>query len=300
VSGMRAREWETDSFRPSRTIAQPFLKWAGGKRASTPILTRLIGQPDPGHTYFEPFLGSGAAFFAIRPDHAVLSDVNWPLVETFKVVKNRAPTLASYLDSLPPRPTRDQYYLCRKRFNDLLGESEKESAESSVELAALFIWLNHTCYNGLFRVNGSGKFNVPFGGKGDRFIFSVSRLRAASQALRQSHSELYSANYSSVLEKAKRGDVVYLDPPYEPVGESKNFTAYSAGGFTTDDQVRLSTVVHSMVERGVRVVLSNSSAPIIRELYHGFDFYETSVTRAISCNGESRSAVPEVVVVSKT
>jgi DNA adenine methylase len=293
------RIWETESFRAPRPVARPFLKWAGSKRSLLPSLVDYVGQPEKGHAYYEPFLGSGALFFALSPDKAVLSDVNWPLVTTFKVVKNHVSALIAYLTALPRAPTHDQYYLWRKRYNALLGADSGLTADESIEIAALLIWLNHTCFNGLYRVNSDGKFNVPIGSRSGGHIYSSENLHAASATLRRSQAELYSAPYEIVLSKAGRGDVAYLDPPYEPLDDQGNFTSYSAEGFTTDHQVQLADFARTLVDRGCHVVLSNSSVRVIHELYREFDRNEVLVNRMINCDGDSRGPVTELIIVGK-
>ena len=296
---VRVREWETESLRPSLPTVRPFLKWAGSKRALIHSLREYVGQPEPGKAYFEPFLGSGALFFASSPKKAVLSDVNWPLISAFRVVKSKTNALINHLEALPRVPTRNQYYVLRKRYNDIVTADANPSSETVVEIAALLIWLNHTCFNGLYRVNSSGRFNVPFGSRTERHIFSASNLKAASASLRSAQAELYAEPYEKVLGRAGRGDVVYIDPPYEPITDRGNFREYSASGFSAEDQARLADVVRELARKGCRVVISNSSARSIRELYEGFDFHEVLVNRMINCDGNARGPVQEVIIVGR-
>lgn len=237
-------------------------------------------------------------FFALRPRIAVLSDLNEGLMATYSAVKSHIDETLEALSVLPARPTETEFRGQRKRFNRLLLRIPELERRDRVRLSALFIWLNHTCYNGLYRVNRKGEFNVPFGFYERPFIFSETSLKAASRCLNKARARLEHGDFESVLARARRGDVAYLDPPYDPVSTTSNFTTYTAGGFTHDDQVRLSRVVRSLVERGCRVVLSNSPSARIKHLYEGFQFETVTVPRAINCNGEKRSAVDELVIIA--
>jgi len=296
---VKAREWESEHFHAAQGPAKPFLKWAGGKRALLPELAKYLRPPDAEHTYFEPFLGAGAVFFAVSPQKAVLGDINSALIQTFKVVKSRAPSLIAFLDSLPKSPTHDQYYIARRRFNELVAGGHPVRFDDSVEVAALMIWLNHTCFNGLYRVNASGQFNVPMGGGKDRLIYSASAIRLASAALRAAQTDLLAGSYEKVLDSAGPGDVAYLDPPYEPISEVGNFTEYASSGFSWDDQVRLAELCTVLARRGCRVVVSNSSSSQVRLLYRDFDVHPVWAHRMISSDRRTRSPIREAIFVSR-
>jgi DNA adenine methylase len=267
----------------------PFLKWAGGKGSVADRVLRRLGTPEPDSTYYEPFLGGGAIFFRLRPRHAVLSDLNQSLIQTYSVVKNRVEDLISQLENLPAPESRDQFEVIRADFN-------QTRRSGSVRRAALFIWLNHTCFNGLYRENRDGEFNVPFGYYKNAFIYDPANLRAARDALTAAHAEILCADYSDVLSQAKAGDQVYLDPPYDPVGSTSNFTEYTSSGFGPQDQWRLSDLFHSLAQRGCRAVLSNSPTPDIRELYSDLGRELVLVPRAINCDGAKRGRVGEMLI----
>lgn len=287
------------SLRPSlRERAKPFLKWAGGKSLALADLREYIPDPGTKGTYYEPFLGGGAVFFGLRPRLAVLSDLNEGLMATYSAVKNHIDETLEALSRLPPRPSESEFRELRKRFNRLLLRITELDRSDRVRCAALFIWLNHTCYNGLYRVNRKGEFNVPFGFYEKPSIFNEAALRAASRCLNKARARLETGDFESALAQAGQGDVAYLDPPYEPMSTTSSFTTYTPGGFTQDDQARLSRVVHSLVERGCRVVLSNSPSDKIKQLYEGFQFETVPMPRAINCNGERRSAVDELVIIA--
>jgi DNA adenine methylase len=279
-------------------VTRPFLKWAGGKGQAFPSLRQYLPPLTEGQTYFEPFLGGGAVFFALQPKTAVLSDLNGPLIATFEAVKAAPSDLATAVRRIGEPQGEEHYYELRKRFNRLVARRERMSTEDRLNCAALFIWLNHTCYNGLHRVNQQGEFNVPFGFCQKPFIFSEPQLKAASRALREADALLLESDYEKVLTRAVRGDLAYLDPPYEPVSATASFTSYTREGFDGQEQERLSKVVHELVERGCRVVLSNSPSPRILELYKGFRTARVLVPRAINSVGSRRMKVDELVVVA--
>jgi DNA adenine methylase len=287
------------SLRPKRREpTRPFLKWAGGKAQALNGLREHIPDLAPGGTYFEPFLGGGAVFFDLAPASAVLSDLNEGLILTFMAVKNHVSETTRALSRLPDRPTERQYYDLRKRFNRLLQSAGGLVGSYRIEFAALFVWLNHTCYNGLFRVNRKGEFNVPFGFYQKPAIFTEAGLKAASRLLNKSHAQLVSEDFEQVLADAGKGDLAYLDPPYDPLNGTSSFTTYTARGFTVDDQARLARVVRDAVARGCRVILSNSPSPMVKRLYEGFRFESVLVPRAINCDGGKRTAVDELVVIA--
>jgi DNA adenine methylase len=274
---------------PGAQRAVPFLKWAGGKGSVADRVLRRLGPPEPDSTYYEPFLGGGAVFFRLQPRHAVLSDLNPSLVQTYLAVKNRVEDLIIELERIPRPRSRAEYESIRTEFN--------ESAKfGSIRRAALFLWLNHTCFNGLYRENQDGEFNVPFGYYKDAFIYDPVNLRAASSALIAAHAEIRAADYTDVLTRAGPRDQVYLDPPYDPVGETSNFTEYTSNGFGPQDQWRLADLFHSLALRGCRVVLSNSPTPDIRELYSDMGHDLVLVPRAINCDGAKRGRVGEMLI----
>lgn len=280
-------------------VAVPFVKWAGGKSVIADKIVDRLGALPPGATYFEPFLGGGAVFFRLRPAKAVLLDSNVALIRTYLVVRDRVDDLLDALKRLPAPKDKEEYERRRDAFNALLpAPLEGALTEDDVRRAALLIWLNHTCYNGLYRVNKSGEFNVPFGYAEDAFIYDEDNLRAASAALR--NTQLVPGDYSSVVSLAKRGDVLYFDPPYQPPDEGQGFTAYTAGGFGPKDQARLAAVVHELLLRGARPVVSNSNAADITELYVGLECRPLMVPRAINCNGAKRGRVVELLFFPKT
>ena len=267
--------------KPLRTDAEPFLKWAGGKRRILPQLLPLLPEKVDG--YVEPFLGGGAMFFALQPDGAVLSDVNSDLINLYEVVRDQVEALISDLGR--HRYEKNYYYRMR-------GEDPEEL--SPLGRASRMLYLNRTCFNGLYRVNRRGQFNVPFGRYSNPTICASERLRAVSDVLHE--TTIVNAGYAQVLESISPETFVYLDPPYQPLPRTANFTSYTADSFTEEDQATLAKTVADLDGRGVKWMLSNSDTPLIRELYKAFRIDVVMAPRAISRSAQGRQAVQEVVV----
>lgn len=263
---------------------RPFLKWAGGK-------SKLIEQyipyfPKNFRTYYEPFLGGGAVFFHLNPPSAFLADINPELVNAYRCVKDDVETLIQSLEIHQLRHNKDYYY-----------EIRKQNGITKIERAARLIYLNKTCYNGLYRENSQGEFNVPIGKYKNPKICNAAVLRSASAALQQAGIDGRSFEY--ILENASSSDdFVYFDPPYHPLSATSNFTAYSRSSFTQDDQISLRDVFAELARRGVKVMLSNSDCPFIRQLYSDFNIYSISSLRRINSNGSKRGLISEVLITS--
>jgi DNA adenine methylase len=264
--------------------ARPFLKWAGGKgqliEQFRPLLPRTYER------YFEPFVGSAAVFFALRPRAATLSDVNRELVDCYVAVQKHVEEVVAALGRHEYDP--EQYYRVREIDPASLPLAER---------AARTIYLNKTGYNGLYRVNRKGRFNVPFGrytNPGFRHPDSLENLRACSRALRRVKLDV--RDFGDVVRHARAGDFVYFDPPYVPVSETSAFTSYVPGGFGAAEQERLADVVRRLSDRGVRVMLSNSDTPAVRALYRGFRIETVHASRSINSKVDRRGKIGEVVV----
>lgn len=263
--------------------ASPFLKWAGGKG-------RLLGQyqplfPQSYERYFEPFVGAGAVFFHLAPSEAHLSDVNPELVNAYQVIRDQVAELIETLANYPH--DRDFYYALR---------AQDPATLTPVERAARIIYMNKTCFNGLYRVNRRGQFNVPFGDYKNPRILDEAGLRAAHAAL-QGVSVTHQG-FDAVLAEAKSGDFVYFDPPYHPLSPTASFTSYAADDFGPEDQIRLAAVFRRLDAKGVKLMLSNSETPFIRDLYEGFHVEQVWAPRAINRDAAKRQAVAEVVVTN--
>jgi DNA adenine methylase len=267
------------------SACRPFLKWAGGKRQLLPeLLAHAPGPPGSRATYYEPFLGGGALFFAQRPRRAVLADVNERLIRTYRGVRNHVDDVIALLRRYP----HDRAFFYGLREKDI-------DPASDAEVAAWFIYLNRTGYNGLYRVNRSNRYNVPFGRYRNPTICDEPTLRACSAAL--AGADLRVQDFEDVVRKARRGDFVYFDPPYVPLSATSSFTSYTSGGFGAGDQVRLRDAARRLKEKGVRVLLSNSSAPSVQALYEdGFRKVEVPAARVVNSKAERRGAVVELLI----
>jgi DNA adenine methylase len=261
--------------------ATPFIKWVGGKTSLLPELLRHV--PDRLRRYHEPFVGGGALFFAVQPKRAILSDANGELVHTYQQVRD---DVASVLDQL----ARHVYE--RSHFEAVRALDPKELAPAA--RAARFIYLNKTCFNGLWRVNRAGRFNVPIGRYKDPRFCDPTTLLRASHALRG--VQLKHLTYEESLAMTAPGDFVYLDPPYDPVSSTASFTSYTKDEFGWEQQQALAAACASLNRRGVRFLLSNSATPRIRELYAQFEQRIVRAPRHINSRADGRGHVDEVLV----
>ena len=263
---------------------RPFLKWAGGKG-------KLIQQyipyfPKSFKSYYEPFLGGGAIFFYLNPHSAVLTDINPELVNAYRCVRDKVEELISVLEEHQLRHCKDYYYQVRQ-----------DQCTTNIEKAARLIYLNKTCFNGLYRENSKGEFNVPIGKYKNPKICNPALLRSVSVALQ--NAQITVRAFEEILEYASNwDDFVYFDPPYYPLSPTSNFTAYSRYSFSQDDQRRLKYVFAELAERGVKVMLSNSDCEFIRELYRDFNISSITASRLINSNGTKRGKITEVLITS--
>ncbi|MEK7326433.1 MAG: DNA adenine methylase [Chloroflexota bacterium] len=269
---------------------RPFLKWAGGK-------SRLLGQfaglyPCQFAGYHEPFVGSAAVYFHLcglrAPVKRVrLTDSNAELVNCYTVVRDDVDSLIDSLAKHKRQHSPEHYYEVRAQSLDALSE---------VERAARLIYLNKTCYNGLYRVNRRGQFNVPMGSYKNPGIFDPDELRQASRALQNAEIEV--APFAAAARRARKGDFVYFDPPYHPLSSTANFTSYTESAFGEQEQGELAQAFRELDRKGCKVMLSNSWTPFIRNLYKGYRLVEVKAARAINSKAEKRGKVSELVVLN--
>jgi DNA adenine methylase len=273
--------------------ASPFLKWAGGKNQIFDQLRPFF--PAKFNNYFEPFVGSGAVFFNLRKIHghfsATLTDRNAELVNCYKTIRDD-------LDKLIPSLEAHKRYHDERRYYRIRGQDPGDL--STIERAARFIYLNKTCYNGLYRVNKSGKFNVPVGSYNNPSIFDEDNLFAVTRVLRG--VRLQAGDFSAVLDSAKPNDLIYFDPPYYT--EDTGFTGYAvsasgAASFGADEHRQLRNVVDALHKRGCRVVVSNSDTDYVRRLYSKYKTHVVKARRYINCNGAGRHPVSELVITNE-
>jgi DNA adenine methylase len=269
--------------------ARPFLKWAGGK---TQLLEPLLEVfPKRVNTYYEPFLGGGAVFFAMamqkRFQRAVINDWNQEIIEVYKTIRDYPEDLIGQLARL--KYSREVYEELRRI---------KTSSFSPVRRAARTIYLNKTGFNGLYRVNKKGEFNVPFGKfKTPPRIFEEGNILGCAQALNQ-FVKIMSTDFATVCDEATEGDLVYFDPPYVPLTPTSDFTSYTSKGFGLKDQERLARLFRSLARRGVAVVSSNSDTETVRKLYEGFEMRVVQARRNINSKADRRGPVGELLIVS--
>jgi len=268
---------------------KPFLKWAGGK-------TNLLGQyealfPEWSGDYFEPFIGSGAVFFYLsaRPEERkyYLSDLNREIVDAFCAVRDDVEGVIKLLAKHQQLHSKDYFYQVRGLVPQNL---------SALEKAARTIYLNKTCFNGLYRVNKKGEFNVPMGNYKKPSILQIETLKAASRAL--SSADLSTGHYSVLVDKAQAGDFIYLDPPYHPLSKTAMFTNYVAQAFDEKDQMELAEVTAALSKKGCLVMESNSNTDFIKDLYKGFKIQEVWARRSINREKSKRGAITELVVTN--
>lgn len=272
---------------------KPFLKWVGGKTQLLSQFERLY--PRKYNNYFEPFVGGGAVFLYLTPPKAYLNDINKALIWAYKNIKKNPIEIISLLEILQKdyykksgRERENFYYSIREEYNNLSNESLNKSA--------YLIFLNKTCYNGMYRENSEGKFNVPFGRYKRPKILDKENLLVLSNTLKD--VVLTTVNFEKAVEKAKKRDFVYFDPPYYPLSKTASFTSYSENGFLENEQIRLKKTFTNLDKKGAFVMLSNSYTDFIRNLYKDYKQVVVTANRAINCKAEGRGKIKELVILN--
>jgi DNA adenine methylase len=271
----------------------PFVKWAGGKSSLVQELLHYV----PSHfaNYYEPFLGGGAFFFAIcsrnRSFNAIMSDVNAELISAYEMIRDRPDELIQLLTNF-----REEYFRSGSR-SSYYYQKRKRQATDPIESAARLIFLNKTCYNGLYRVNSRGEFNVPFGSYKNPKIVDPENIHAVSRALRDTNAQLHCSNYKTIISNCGKGDFVYLDPPYHPKSKTSSFTDYTPGGFSEKDQEELAEEFKKLADHGCTVLLSNSETSLTSRLYSDYQTRSVTVNRPINSVGSRRTGYKELIVV---
>ena len=272
------------TYRQDRSSVLPFLKWAGGKRWLVRDYIDLF--PKTYQRYIEPFLGGGSVFFALRPSKAILADCNSRLIETYIQLRDKPEYIAKLLRHHQARHSDDYYYSARQRMHP----------RSASRRAAQFIYLNRTCWNGLYRVNRKGQFNVPRGTKSS-VILDSDDFNSVSAALKD--TEIVAQDFRKTLKEAGAGDFVYVDPPYTVKHKYNAFLKYNETIFSWDDQVRLRNEIKLAIARGAKVAVSNADHDSLRRLYHDIGA-QMSITRSsvIAADREKRGSVDELLILS--
>ena len=264
----------------------PFIRWAGGKQKILNQLLPYLPLDIPVRKYWEPFVGSGSLFFALHPQEAVLSDANEHLINCYKQVRDNHLLIYKYLRQHANKTSKEYYYIVRSLYN--------RKGDSAAQ-AARFIYLNKTCFNGIFRVNLKGEFNVPYGWKEPPALPSLELLENASKALKR--ASIYSDSFEKNIDQIATSDFIYLDPPYPALNGTSYFTHYTADRFGEKDQNKLAEYIKEIDKKGCKFMLSNADTPLIRKLYNGFLVTDLSVTRWITCKSK-KHRVSELLITN--
>lgn len=272
---------------------KPFLKWAGGKRQLLPEIRKHLPEDLNNYTYYEPFLGAGAVFFDLMPKKAIINDFNKQLIIAYTAIKENVNELIDLLCIHKKMNSKEYYYEMRNIDRDEL----KFSKLTNIEKAARLIFLNKTCFNGLYRVNSQGHFNVPYGENKNPSICEENSLSQISNYLNSSQTTIYNKDFEHAVSTADENSFIYFDPPYHSPCKS-NFTGYQADRFDEEEQERLRNVIITMTNRGVKCLLSNSDTEYIRKLYISdcFEIITVQAYRAINSDSTGRGKVNEVII----
>lgn len=266
----------------------PVVKWVGGKRQLLPEIRKYI--PEKFTIYYEPFVGGGAVLFDIQPKRAVINDVNFELMNLYEVIRDNVDLL---IEDLKKHKNEKEYFY---EIRELDRDKEKYRQLTKVERASRLLYLNKTCYNGLYRVNQAGQFNTPFGNYKNPNIINEKVIRAVSDYFNWADITFKCCDFEESVKGIGKGAFVYFDPPYDPVSESANFTEYSKDGFTKEDQIRLKKLCDRLNDKGIKFLLSNSATEFIIDLYKDYKIEIIQARRSINSDGRKRGEVDEVLV----
>lgn len=270
-------------------LVAPFLKWVGGKRQLIPSIVAHLPKNIKEYNYIEPFIGGGAILFYLQPQNAIINDLNKELINVYEVIKDNLDELI--LDLKNHKNESDYFYQIRA-----LDRNDNFKNLNPVRRASRIIYLNKTCFNGLYRVNNAGEFNAPFGRYKNPNIVNEPILKAVHKYLNSGNIEISNKDYSEILRGLDKKSFVYLDPPYHPISENSNFTGYVQGGWNIFDQIDLKTACDELNKKGIKFLLSNSSSGFIKDLYKDYKIFTIKANRAINSNGEDRGEVDEVLI----
>lgn len=269
-------------------LASPVVKWVGGKRQLLECLMPLF--PETYTSYCEPFIGGGAVLFALQPQKAIVNDINRELIGVYRAIKDDVEALIKRLAQF--ENTKECFYEVRGWDRN----AEFYNQLTDIDKAARVIFLNKTCYNGLYRVNSAGEFNTPFGRYKNPNIVNESTLRAVNEYFNTADVTILNTSYSEAVQGLLENSFVYLDPPYDPISVTASFTGYNAGGFSREDQIALRDCCRQLDAAGIKFMLSNSATEFIQDIYSEFNITIVPAKRAINSVGSKRGCVDEVVV----
>ena len=270
-------------------LVTPVLKWVGGKRQIMPSIVSLLPKKMKDYTYVEPFVGGGAVLFHLQPKSAIINDSNAELINVYEVIKNNHNELIADLQK--HRNEVNYFYEIRG-----LDRTSQFGNLTNVRRASRIIFLNKTCFNGLYRVNNAGEFNAPFGRYKKPNIVNEPTIKAVSKYLNSNNINIFCEDYEKILTNLDNCSFVYLDPPYHPISVNSNFTGYVQGGWDMFDQIRLREACDELTKKGIKFLLSNSAAPFIKDQYKNYIIRKVKANRAINSNGASRGEVDELLI----
>ena len=271
---------------------KPFVKWAGGKRQIMPEIKKYV--PENYDTFYEPFLGGGAVFFELAPKKAVINDYNSELMNVFECIKDEVKfdKMCTELNHHEANHSEEYYYQVRNIDRDV----KKYNKLADYKKAARTIYLNKACFNGLYRVNSKNEFNVPFGKKEKVNTYEGQNLGVVHCILNFNDIKLLSTDFEEAVKDAKKGDFVYLDPPYD--SDTSTFNDYTENGFNKDEQIRLAKLFKKLSDRGCYVMLSNHNTILVKEMYSDYNIHIIEANRNINANGKKRKKVEEVIITN--
>ena len=277
-------------------LIQPFLKWAGGKRQLIPQMEKYL-KSIKYTNYYEPFIGGGSILFYLQPNKAVIGDYNKDLIECYKCIKYNYDELIDKLKEYEDKNNEEDFYKIRE-----VDRKEEYKKWTSVERAARLIYLNRTCYNGLFRLNSAGQFNTPFGKYKNPNICNTPVLKALHEYFTNNDIEFRQGDFEECCKDVPKGSLIYFDPPYDRFDDQVNFVGYTENGFTRKDQERLKKLCDKLIDNDCTVIISNSSTSFIKELYNDKDKYTIHTLMAkrnINSNAQKRGEIKEVLIIGK-
>lgn len=274
---------------PNNILISPIVKWVGGKRQLLSDIMPMINKKCS--MYVEPFIGGGAVFFELQPKKAIINDYNAELINVYTTVRDFPEELIKKLEEHDSKNSEDYYYDMRA-----LDRNAEYAGMSCVDKAARILYLNKTCYNGLYRVNSSGQFNSPYGKYKNPNIVNATTVRAMSKYLQNPKIVIKQGDYREALKGLRKGAFVYLDPPYMPISTSSSFTGYTENGFSYKHQVELKKECDKLKEKGIAFVQSNSDCKEIRDLYTRYDIKTVQAKRSINSDANKRGEISEVLI----
>ena len=279
----------TKNTRKKNIVLSPVVKWVGGKRQLLGDIVPLI--PKNFSTYVEPFVGGGAVLFDVQPKKAIVNDFNSELINIYEVIKEKPNELILALEEHERLNSEEYFYEIRA-----LDRNENYAGMNNVEKAARIIYLNKTCFNGLFRVNQAGQFNSPYGKYKNPNIVNMPVVLAMSKYFNSNNIKIINGDYKNVLRNLRKGAFVYFDPPYMPISFSSSFTGYMENGFDKQQQIELKEECDKLNSKGIKFLLSNSDHPFIRELYREYKIIIVKAKRSINSSGNKRGGINEILV----